>query len=157
MLQYENRPLSLGGSGHSNNSQITSTNKMGNALSDVDSPSGDHMSNGTIQRPRPQQQPNTQHRHIWLITGPAGCGKSTVAEYIAQSLDLPYLEGDNVCIAYFSSQKLSLTSLNSSTLLQISKKCRKAFPLRIKIDGTGSSHCAAPRCPNYLHPHVLQE
>lgn len=32
--------------------------------------------------------------HIWLVTGPAGCGKSTVAEHLASSLQLPYVEGD---------------------------------------------------------------
>ncbi|CAK7222858.1 hypothetical protein SCUCBS95973_004979 [Sporothrix curviconia] len=32
--------------------------------------------------------------HIWLVTGPAGCGKSTVAQYLANSLSLPYVEGD---------------------------------------------------------------
>lgn len=32
--------------------------------------------------------------HIWLVTGPAGCGKSTVAQYLANSLNLPYVEGD---------------------------------------------------------------
>jgi gluconokinase len=34
------------------------------------------------------------HRHIWIITGPAGCGKTTVAKYIAENLNLPYIEGD---------------------------------------------------------------
>jgi predicted AAA+ superfamily ATPase len=34
--------------------------------------------------------------HIWLVTGPAGCGKSTVAKYLADSLNLPYIEGDEV-------------------------------------------------------------
>lgn len=32
--------------------------------------------------------------HIWLVTGPAGCGKSTVAKYLADRLNLPYIEGD---------------------------------------------------------------
>ncbi|KAG6002615.1 hypothetical protein E4U21_002921, partial [Claviceps maximensis] len=32
--------------------------------------------------------------HLWLVTGPAGCGKTTVAEYLAKALDIPYLEGD---------------------------------------------------------------
>ena len=36
------------------------------------------------------------HRHIWIITGPAGCGKSTVARHIADNLKLPYVEGDEV-------------------------------------------------------------
>ncbi|KAF2460914.1 glucokinase [Lineolata rhizophorae] len=34
------------------------------------------------------------HRHIWIITGPAGCGKSTVAKFLANQLSLPYVEGD---------------------------------------------------------------
>ncbi|KAK5116017.1 hypothetical protein LTR62_000473 [Meristemomyces frigidus] len=36
----------------------------------------------------------TQTKHIWVITGPAGCGKTSVAEYLHQQLSLPYLEGD---------------------------------------------------------------
>ncbi|KAL9609104.1 MAG: hypothetical protein Q9167_006100 [Letrouitia subvulpina] len=35
------------------------------------------------------------HRHMWIITGPAGCGKSTVAQYLAKELSLPYIEGDD--------------------------------------------------------------
>lgn len=36
----------------------------------------------------------SQHRHIWIITGPAGCGKSTIAQYLAENLSVPYIEGD---------------------------------------------------------------
>lgn len=36
----------------------------------------------------------TNHQHIWIVTGPAGSGKTSVAEYIANKLSLPYLEGD---------------------------------------------------------------
>jgi len=36
-----------------------------------------------------------QHQHIWIITGPAGCGKTTVAQYLAAELALPYIEGDD--------------------------------------------------------------
>ena len=40
-----------------------------------------------------------QHRHIWIITGPAGCGKTSVASYLAENFSLPYLEGDSVSIS----------------------------------------------------------
>lgn len=36
------------------------------------------------------------YHHIWLVTGPAGCGKSTIAEYLANVLDMPFIEGDSV-------------------------------------------------------------
>lgn len=42
------------------------------------------------------KNPPGHHRHIWIITGPAGCGKTTVAKYIAEKLNLPYIEGDEV-------------------------------------------------------------
>ncbi|KAK3114021.1 hypothetical protein LTR53_008092 [Teratosphaeriaceae sp. CCFEE 6253] len=41
--------------------------------------------------PAPQ---SPQQKHIWIITGPAGCGKTSVAEHLHQQLQLPYLEGD---------------------------------------------------------------
>lgn len=44
-----------------------------------------------------QTAPLASHgnQHIWLVTGPAGCGKSTIASYLASTLHLPYLEGDD--------------------------------------------------------------
>lgn len=39
---------------------------------------------------------STNHRHVWVITGPAGCGKTSVAEFLHQTYSLPYLEGDTV-------------------------------------------------------------
>lgn len=44
----------------------------------------------------PNGNAHTKHHHIWLVTGPAGCGKSTVAKYVADCLSLPYIEGDEV-------------------------------------------------------------
>ncbi len=53
--------------------------------------------------------PQPQHiEHIWIITGPAGCGKTTVAQYLAKELSLPYVEGDDV---HDRSVKLSSTRL----------------------------------------------
>jgi gluconokinase len=40
-------------------------------------------------------KPTSALRHIWIITGPAGCGKSSIAAYLAKSLNLPYIEGDD--------------------------------------------------------------
>lgn len=37
-----------------------------------------------------------QRRHIFVVMDPAGCGKSTVAKVLAESLGLPYVEGDDV-------------------------------------------------------------
>ena len=42
-----------------------------------------------------------KHHHIWLVTGPAGCGKTTVAQHLAQALQMPYIEGDAVCTRCF--------------------------------------------------------
>ncbi|KAH9902260.1 carbohydrate kinase [Xylariomycetidae sp. FL2044] len=40
-------------------------------------------------------QPAPKHHHVWLVTGPAGCGKTTVANYLSSTLNLPYIEGDS--------------------------------------------------------------
>ena len=41
-------------------------------------------------RLRPMKQ------HIWIITGPAGRGKTTVAKGLSEELGLPYVESDDV-------------------------------------------------------------
>jgi len=53
--------------------------------------SSNTMSNGTLHH---RIQPETSHHHIWIVTGPAGCGKSTVAQFIAKTMNLPFIEGD---------------------------------------------------------------
>ncbi|PYH99109.1 carbohydrate kinase [Aspergillus ellipticus CBS 707.79] len=42
----------------------------------------------------PSSKPD-QIQHIWVVTGPAGCGKSTVGKAIQQALGIPFLEGDD--------------------------------------------------------------
>ena len=49
--------------------------------------------NGTIS---PQNDSTKKAHHIWLVTGPAGVGKSSVAAYLAEHLGYPYIEGDEV-------------------------------------------------------------
>lgn len=53
------------------------------------------------------------HRHMWIITGPAGCGKSTVAQYLAKELSIPYIEGDDV-----SATRVSMPAVLPSWLTQ---------------------------------------
>lgn len=37
------------------------------------------------------------HRHhILIVTGPAGCGKSTIAKYLSDRYGFEYIEGDEV-------------------------------------------------------------
>lgn len=33
---------------------------------------------------------------VWVVAGPAGCGKSTVAEVTSKKLNAPYVEGDSL-------------------------------------------------------------
>ncbi|RKF72047.1 putative gluconokinase [Golovinomyces cichoracearum] len=35
-----------------------------------------------------------QPQFIWILTGPAGCGKSTLGKYLANTMKVPYIEGD---------------------------------------------------------------
>ncbi|KAJ5779476.1 Shikimate kinase [Penicillium paradoxum] len=34
-------------------------------------------------------------QHIWVVTGPAGCGKSTVGNVLRTELGIPFIEGDD--------------------------------------------------------------
>lgn len=48
----------------------------------------------SLNQRHPSARPDS-FQHIWIITGPAGCGKTTVAKYLARELALPYIEGDD--------------------------------------------------------------
>jgi len=62
-----------------------------------------HLANGHALHPASASSLNKLHtmpqpgdfQHIWIITGPAGCGKTTVGRFLAKELDLPYIEGDD--------------------------------------------------------------
>jgi len=81
MLSYENRPAMGQKSSTTSDLQPTSSSP----------PSSGKTMNGTSAN---TSQPDTNHHHIWLVTGPAGCGKSTVAQFIADAMKLPFIEGD---------------------------------------------------------------
>ncbi|KAK9470477.1 P-loop containing nucleoside triphosphate hydrolase protein, partial [Dipodascopsis tothii] len=38
----------------------------------------------------------TQHQKLYIVAGPAGCGKSTVATQLATRLGAPFIEGDEL-------------------------------------------------------------
>lgn len=41
-------------------------------------------------------KPSLRHKHLFIVTGPAGCGKTTVAKYLSNISGFEYLEGDDV-------------------------------------------------------------
>lgn len=63
--------------------------------------------NGT---PEPEQK-----RWIWFITGPTACGKTTIAQALADDLKFGFLEGDYVCLSNtrLSPPAVSLTNTNN--------------------------------------------
>ncbi|KAL5000527.1 P-loop containing nucleoside triphosphate hydrolase protein [Aspergillus recurvatus] len=61
-----------------------------------------HNRTSTNQIPSSSEQqassmsmPPQSLQHIWVVTGPAGSGKSTVGRYLQQELGVPFLEGDD--------------------------------------------------------------
>ncbi|KAH8783925.1 P-loop containing nucleoside triphosphate hydrolase protein [Hyaloscypha finlandica] len=84
MLSYENRPAMA-------RSTPTTSDLLPLSPSASNLTNGSSLTNGHTTK---SNQPETTHHHIWLITGPAGCGKSTVAQFIAKTMNLPYIEGD---------------------------------------------------------------
>jgi gluconokinase len=39
-----------------------------------------------------------RYRHLFIVTGPAGSGKSTVAKHLADRFMFPFIEGDEVSL-----------------------------------------------------------
>lgn len=99
MLSYETHVLPTGQPqpSISQNSLSTTTIQMDNMRNEaapIDAPAGPVTSQNTVAKTNGQPAP--KHHHIWLVTGPAGCGKSTVAQHLSDALNLPYIEGDEV-------------------------------------------------------------
>jgi Cdc6-like AAA superfamily ATPase len=93
MLSYD--PPMPANQGHKDTPNVlTGTNGAVNTYIPSSKPNG--LSNGvsTVNKAPASSQ---KHHHIWLVTGPAGCGKTTIAQYLASQLNLPYIEGDSVC------------------------------------------------------------
>ncbi|KAL6239031.1 hypothetical protein BDW75DRAFT_165536 [Aspergillus navahoensis] len=65
---------------HNRNHNQTSTNQI---------PSSSEQQSSSMSIPPQSPQ------HIWVVTGPAGSGKSTVGRYLQQELGVPFLEGDD--------------------------------------------------------------
>lgn len=90
---------------------------------------------------QPQKESRARSlRHVIVVTGPAGCGKSSVAEFLASAMGLPYIEGDNVCshlIEKAHQQDMFTDSFYSSTVPQTFKRCRVAPLSQMTTDGTG--------------------
>lgn len=70
-------------------------------LSNSSSVSSPTVSHRQAPAPWPQMnQASSDIQHIWVVTGPAGCGKSTVGRALQTELGVPYLEGDDVSFPY---------------------------------------------------------
>lgn len=94
MLSYDS-PGHLNG-GQSPTSPASLTAGMAAAVSSKTQPSVPGVPTMSVQGRDIQGDLDTKFHHIWLVTGPAGCGKTTVAEHLAKTFKLPYIEGDNV-------------------------------------------------------------
>ncbi|OAL42953.1 thermoresistant gluconokinase family protein [Pyrenochaeta sp. DS3sAY3a] len=51
-------------------------------------------SSSTLNNVKAIQMSIPNHHHILIVTGPAGCGKSTIAMYLANRYGFAYIEGD---------------------------------------------------------------
>lgn len=72
---------------------LTKYETVGSFVAPAPSTTSLHNNMGNVHS-RPAA-PSRSLRHIFIITGPAGCGKSSVAFFLARRLNLPYIEGDD--------------------------------------------------------------
>jgi len=74
----------------------------------------------------PETKRTPQHRHMWVAAGPAGCGKSTVGQFLAEQLRVPYIEGDDVGRQTFKYDSLRANSLQYHSPSNVAKMARGA-------------------------------
>lgn len=99
MLSYDS-PMSVNGQPPASPTNITTARQVKSLRS---SKPTDISMNGSLATANTSVA-HPAHHHIWFVTGPAGCGKSTVAMHVAEALSMPYLEGDEVSVllSFFS-------------------------------------------------------
>ncbi len=90
-------PAALNGQASSTTTIVT--NGAGPAAAMSSPPPQNDPSAPAAAGPRASRSRQGSGRQIWLVTGPAGSGKSTVAQYLATQLGFSYVEGDNVGVA----------------------------------------------------------
>ncbi|KAF2833374.1 carbohydrate kinase [Ophiobolus disseminans] len=52
------------------------------------------VSSASLNLAKPSAMSIPSHHHILIVTGPAGCGKSTVAKFLSERYGFDYIEGD---------------------------------------------------------------
>jgi hypothetical protein len=87
MLTYDS-PISVNGQAPASPASLSTQTATSKSLSTIPA-----IENGSLHGH--DEKPRKFH-HIWLVTGPAGCGKSTIAEHLSKSLNIPFVEGDQV-------------------------------------------------------------
>jgi len=55
-------------------------------------------------------EPKIEQKYLFIIMGPAGCGKSTVAKHLGEVKGWKYIEGDDVSFPYLLSHYLGFAS-----------------------------------------------
>jgi gluconokinase len=58
---------------------------------------------GDLKKPEVKPVPK-DHRWILFVSGPTASGKTSVANFIAEKLNLKFVEGDDVCSLLISLQ-----------------------------------------------------
>jgi gluconate kinase len=55
-------------------------------------------------------------KHVFVVFGPTGCGKSTIGKYVSSNSSYQFLEGDDVSLpplVYHSLQRLESADVDS--------------------------------------------